>query len=153
MLIDSLLLFTGKSGQGPAKQTIPTTINTTTGSTDYLDFGNATANLRNFGIGTPMYLVAINRSSADLASGSIQVALQSDTATNFATALKTHTISAVKATWKVGEAVVLPVPLEDLNRYVRAAAINGATVLGAAIDLVMFLTNSPQAWVDLPDGI
>jgi hypothetical protein len=36
---------------------------------------------------------------------------------------------------------------------VRGAIINGSTALNAAHDVIMFITDSPQAWADLPDGI
>ena len=153
MMMDSRLIFTGQSASQPVNQVIPVTASTSTPSADYLDLGATTQqNQRQIGVGTPLYLVAVNCGTA-FVTGTFSVALQSADDTGFSTNLTTHITSGVFAALPAGGAIILQFPLDGIRRYVRVMFIVGATLLSATPGMQAFITDAPQQWIAMADGI
>lgn len=140
MLIDRQLRF------GSAQA-----ITAATASTDLIDL--ATAN-RDLGVGTPLWFVAVVTTAfTDGGSNStLTVALETDTADSFGSAVTAQTCGTFAALAAVGDRICVPVqPFAADERFIRVyyTPNNGDLSAGA---VTAFLTTDPHNWVARPDG-
>lgn len=135
MLIDKLLRFSASQSLSSASGTA---------STDTLDIG---ADNDFTALGEPLYVVVVCEASGGT-SPTLQVAIQTDDNSSFSSPTAIFTGPALaQATNRVQ---IIPFPHTN-ERHIRLTYTQGGTSPTATVSA--FITNQPQAWAALADGI
>lgn len=135
MLIDKLLRFSASQALTAASGVA---------STDVLDLG---ADRDLTALGRPFYVVVVLEASGGT-SPTLSVVLQTDDDAGFGSPVAIATNPAVSQT--TNRAIIIPFPHTN-ERYLRLTYTQAGTSPTATVSA--FLTDSPQAWAALPDGI
>lgn len=142
MISDSLLTFTGASGQA-------ITSATTTASTDSIDLGPLGTNLiRDIGAGQDVYLVVAltTGSVTTVTSPTVTVNVQVDDNSGFSSATQVATSGAVNLPTTTAAATAgalicaLKLPAGAYERYLRLSFVTGGTITTASYTFQAFLT-------------
>lgn len=117
-------------------------------STDVIDLGS----LRLIGPGEPLWWVVAARVGLAGTTPTLDIAVQTDDASNFpsaATLLSYPQLAA--AGFVTGTRIIIPMPFVN-ERFLRLNYTMGGTTPTATVDA--WLTNQdPQTWMSLPDAI
>ncbi len=148
MLVDSLLTFTGASGQA-------ITSATTTASTDSIDIGplisvgSLGANLvRDIGVGAAVYLVVVltTGSVTTVTSPTLTVNVQGDDNTGFsspttyASSVTVNLPTTTAAAAAGSTLIAMRLPSAAYERYLRLSFVTGGTITTASYTFQAFLT-------------
>ncbi len=120
-------------------------------STDVIDLGSAG---RIIAPGEPLWWVVVSKVLlAGTDTPTLAIAVQSDDASNFPSALTLLTMPALSvAEFAAGKRIIIPHPFNQAERYVRLGYTMTGTTPTATVDA--FLTNQdPSQWVAMADAI
>lgn len=135
MYIDKLLRFSASQALAGASGTA---------STDVLDLANA----RPISSASDQLFVVVVLEASGGTSPTLQVVVQADDSAAFSSAVAIHTGPALAQA--TNRAQIIPLP-ETAERFIRLAYTQGGTSPTATVSA--FITDKPQAWRALADGI